>query len=103
MPSIVACPTPHEHCSGGKMATNQSLQSASIRFHQTHRDAYNCYRRYLIRVRECEDMGNREFRCPDSEWRIFLTKKSRFGERVRLGKEGSRWMPRSGRGLVVKS
>ena len=103
MPRVVACPTPHGHCSGASLATNQSMRSVQIRYHQTHGDAYKCYVRYLKRVRGCADRGNREFKCPDRDSIIFLTKRSRFGQSFRFGKEKTRVMPRKNRGAVVSN
>jgi len=93
MASVFMCPTPKEHCTGGVMATNAALRSSAPKFHRSSDDSYRCHRRYLIKVRRCQDLGNREFRCPDVDGIIFLAKKSKFGRRCRLGKEGGRWMP----------
>jgi len=51
-----------------------------------------------------EDIGGRCFRPPDGGPIRMLTKKSRFGASLRLGKLGERWMPKSrGRSGVVIS
>ena len=100
---IVACPTPKEHCTGGKRLTNASMRDKGVRYHQTHGQAYKCYRRYLVRILGFEDMGNREFRPPDGGPRVMLTKKSRFGASMRLGKEGARWQPPGSRGGTIIS
>jgi len=93
MPRIYACPTPSEHCTGGRTTVNQFMRSSSVKYHVSSEDAYRCYRRYLIEVLEYKDMGNREFKSPDGGPRVFLAKKSKFGSPMRLGKEGARYMP----------
>ena len=100
---IVACPTPKDHCTGGKRLTNASMRQKGIRYHQTHNEAYKCYRRYLVVILGHEDMGNREFRPPGGGPRVMLTKKSRFGTSMRLGKEGGRWQPALHHGGTVIS
>lgn len=103
MQGIYMCPTPEMHCSGGKPQLNAATRNAPKKFHQTSEDSYRCYRKYLITVLGFEDMGNREFRDPNGGPRIFLSKKSKFAERFRPGKEG-RFMPDwNGGGAIIRT
>jgi len=103
MARIVMCGTPPEHCTGGKVTTNTFLAKSNPRAHRSHEEAYRCYRRYLLKM-GYEDIGGRCFRPPDGGPIRMLTKKSRFGASLRLGKLGERWMPKSrGRSGVVIS
>lgn len=105
MARVVACPTPVQYCTGGKAPVNAFLRGAPPRIHQTHSQAYNCYRRYLVDILGYEDRGNREFSPPGGGPVIFLTKKSRFGTAMRYGKLQERWMPREkGRsGMIIST
>jgi len=105
MAYMVMCGTPPAHCTGGTVATNAFLRATAPKAHQSHSDAYRCHRRYLVEVLGYEDIGNRVFRPPpgvNNGYLRVLTKKSRFGSRIRAGKEGARWMPKMrGRGGVI--
>jgi len=93
MAIAVMCGVPTEHCTGARIASNAFLRNFGPKAHNSHEEAYKCYRRYLIRVMGYEDIGSRTFRPPDGGPLRVLTKKSRFGARLRYGKLGERWMP----------
>lgn len=95
MASVVLCGVPHVHCTGGKIATNQGTRSHVVKAHRSHSEAFKCYARYLVKILEYEQVEARVFRPPpgvNGGYLRVLTKKSRFGERFRPGKEG-RFMP----------
>lgn len=101
MPRVVMCGTPKEHCSGGNATVNAMLRGASPKVHQSHSEAYRCYRNYLIRVLGYVDIGSRKFRPPDGGPIRSLMRKSRFGAALRYGKEQARWMPEDGGSGVI--
>lgn len=99
--SRVLCGVPKEFCQGGKLTSDQSLGTNKV--HRTHSEAFACYRRYLIEVKGFRQIGPRDFAPADGGPVWVLTKRSRFGARLRTGKEGSRHMPSGKRnqGVVV--
>jgi len=104
MPRVVMCGTPNQHCSGSTLTTNTFLRSASPKGHPTHEAAYRCYRSYLIRELGYTDIGSRTFRPPNGGPLRVLTRKSKFGASLRLGKMGERHMPKAkGRSGVIIS
>lgn len=84
MARIVLCPTPKADCSGSvkKMADTLGLRKS----HGTHAQAFECYRHYLLSLGYVR-RGPREFESPEGPI-LVLTKRSRFGESLRPGKEG---------------
>lgn len=108
MAYMVMCGTPSAHCTGGAVSSNAFLRPMAPKAHPTHSAAYTCYRRYLVEVLGYEDISGesaRTFRPPpgvNNGYLRVLTKKSKFGSRIRAGKEGARWMPKMrGRSGVV--
>ena len=108
--SVVLCGVPTEHCTGSKYTTDQKLPPKA---HGNHEEAFRCMRRYLIRQGWTQAGSSRDFRPPPNEdgssggpIRI-LTKKSRYGARLRLGKLGERFMPeprdQGNRGVIVRT
>lgn len=96
----VLCGTPLVHCQGSSYTTDQALPKKS---HSSHLEAFKCYANYLMKVEGYTQIGPREFRKDGHPVRV-LTKKTRFGGRLRAGKEGSRYMPagkRHTRGLII--
>ena len=88
------CQTPTSHCSGGTGVVIPSLHG--LRLHQSPEDAFRCYARYLKHVRGYIQIGGREFSPPGGGPVEVLTRKSKYGARLRHGKEG-RWMPKGPR------
>ena len=78
------CGTPAIHCSG-----TRRLQAPAIdlKFHSSRAEAFKCYKKYLVNVEGYTQIGGREFRKDGHPVRV-LTKKIRFGARLRPGKEG---------------
>lgn len=67
-----------------------SIGRITLKAHASPMDAFNCHKRWLI-TRGFKQIGPREFRPPDGGPIEVLTKKSRFGARLRTGK-GKRLM-----------
>lgn len=94
----VLCGTPTEECTGSSFVTDQKLSSKKA--HPTHEEAFDCHASYLVRA-GFKRLGMREFQSPDGGPIRMLTKKSRFGGRLRSGKEGTRYQPERGAGLII--
>jgi len=100
MAYVVLCGTPDNECSGGNMRTSNSYRGLR-KAHGSHTEAFNCYKKYLLK-QGYEQIGSREFRPPDGGPIRVLTKKSRFGGKMRKGKLGERWMPKDHTsGLII--
>lgn len=84
------CGVPALHCSGGHVSTDQQINSGKA--HTSPSEAFNCMARYLVRVLGYKRIGGREFDPQDGGSIRVLTKRSRYGGKMRLGKEG-RFMP----------
>jgi len=93
------CPTPQKHCQGSISQASKGLREGK-KIHGTHEQAFQCYATYLMNTLGHKRIGSREFQGPDGI--EVLTKKSRFGMHLRLGK-GKRSMPRSGSGGIISS
>lgn len=72
--------------------------------HGSSPQAFACHRRYLLKMGYTQ-IGGQAFRAPDDRPTLILTKKGRFGGKLRNGKEGTRNQPAGGRraasGIVV--
>lgn len=102
-PAVYACGVEVELCTGsvGKGFNHSIINSTSkIRVHASPEGAFNCKKNSLLR-KGYTMLGTREFRPPDGGPILILTKPSRFGARLRMGKEGSRNMPRSGGCIII--
>ena len=104
----VVCGTPTQYCAGHLIYVNSGLRidsTGTIKVHSSHRNAYRCYARYLVKILGFIRHSNREFSSPEGGPRWVLTKQSRFGGLLRGGKHGEakakRAMPRRGSGIVV--
>lgn len=84
------CGVPGIHCSGGHVTTDQQINSGKA--HVTPSEAFNCMARYLVRQCGYKRVGGREFDPQDGGPIRVLTKRSRYGGKMKLGKEG-RYMP----------
>ena len=102
-PPIYMCGTPREDCIGALMATNHGLSNGKVMAHSRHEQSFACAKRHLLRLGYTQ-IDSRAFRSPnpDEPTRV-LTKKSRFGAKLRNGKEGTRNQPGGKRGGVVVS
>lgn len=90
------CGTPEKECTG-TMTGKVSKGMRATKVHDSPEAAYRCHANWLKRQGYTE-YPNREFGKP-GEYRIVLTKKSRFGARLRKGKE-DRFMPERGSGYI---
>ena len=80
------CQTPQALCCGAKTGTSQSLnRKDSMKAHSSPEEAFKCYSNYLQSI-GYERVGSREFRPPDGGPIEILTKKCRYGARLRRGK-----------------
>ena len=80
---VHACGVPGEHCKGSAVVINK----AGAKAHKTPQEAFKCRRKYLI-AQGYTPVGNRELRDPLTGEVTVLTKPSRFGAPLRLGKRG---------------
>ena len=91
-PYMYSCGVPGHACSGQHSTLNAGLRDTSQkRVHNTPEAAFRCHKNYLISI-GYELVGSRELRAPDGSGIRVLTKPSRFGARLRNGKEGTRNM-----------
>lgn len=88
--SAYMCGVPKGDCGGTLLTTNRALDG--VKGHGSPEDAFNCMRRHLLRQGYTQ-VGSRDFRPPDGGPIRVLTKKSRYGGKLRSGKEGTRNMP----------
>jgi hypothetical protein len=100
----ILCGTPNRDCTGGRYVTDQLLPSKA---HGNRDEAFRCKVRYL-KLQGYEQIGPREFRPPNGGPIEVLTKRSRFGARLRQGKtsEGgtissARFQPERGAGTII--
>lgn len=89
MPYMHMCGVPRELCSGRTNSRVNMALGTVRKLHPTPEDAFKCHQRYLISL-GFKQLGPREFLTPDGV-RI-LNKPSRFGAKLRNGKEGTRNM-----------
>lgn len=97
----ILCGVPKEHCQGGKLVTDQKLSTNKC--HSDRAGAFRCMAHYLTKVLGYTRIGAREFKPPPGSngYVRVLSKKSRYGGKLRTGKEHTRYMPEEGRGLIV--
>ena len=97
------CPTPREECTGKTVSMNNFFcQSKNAKVHASPQAAFTCYCHYLDKTGH-ERLSVREYRRPNGGGILLLTKQSRFGTKVRLGKEGNRYMVLKHSGCIVSS
>ena len=94
----VICGVPIDQCTGANVATSSGIHCPKS--HQTHSEAFACKRRYLMGL-GYEQIGARAFRSPNGGPVEILTKRSRFGGKLRKGKERSRVMPSQRTGGMI--
>ena len=75
------CGTPRESCTG----THSTVDKEGVGTHTTAHEAFECHRRHLISL-GFVPIGTRELIDPADGYVRVLTKKIRFGARVRRGK-----------------
>ncbi len=112
-----ACGTPREECGGSTSGTSKSLSMGGqgMRLHQTSEQAFNCCKRFLLRTGWTQNdsrsfapprgpNGEPLLKHPDGEPLIenrILTKKSRFGSKLRPGKAGRNMSSVHTGGIVI--
>ena len=80
------CGVPKEHCFG---SSNFVVNITSItKIHCSSEEAFNCHARWLVNVLGYKRIGSREFDLQNGSPIRVLTKKSRFGGVLRIGKHG---------------
>lgn len=101
------CPTPKDKCCGSGSNLSASLDKKGIKKHGSSEEAFNCYASYLVNHCGCERISAREFKHPNGGGIEVLSRKAKFGERLRSGKSGesgqskSRGMPSVRHGGVI--
>jgi len=93
---VVLCGVPDQDCVGSKYITDQSLPK---KCHASRADAFQCMVRHLIKLGFTR-VGPREFVNPENGRVRVLSKQSHFGAVLRTGKEGNRFQPERGAGLI---
>lgn len=88
-PHKYSCGVLSEFCTGGLTQVSSGLKKSG-KTHSSPQEAFKCYARWLIR-QGYKQVGPREF-CNGDGPILVLTKKSRFGSRLRGGK-GDRQIP----------
>jgi hypothetical protein len=83
------CGVPHDECEGAKVTTSAGVRASKA--HSSSEEAFNCHKRWLIK-RGYKQIGTHEFQFGAGPI-VVLSKKSKFGGRLRPGKLSSRSMP----------
>lgn len=93
------CGVPRQHCCGSFSVLNAAMPQGT-KVHNSTIDAFKCMATYLI-SQGYKQVGSREFKRGD-EPRLVLTRKSKYGASLRMGKNqdgtGKRVMPRGRKG-----
>ena len=88
MSSKFLCGVPGDQCCGYYSVTNKSLGN-SVKTHPTAEEAFACHAKHLINQKFIQ-IGAREFVDPKTGYVRVLTKKSKFGAKLRQGKSGEK-------------
>lgn len=99
------CGVPQSSCTGGVLKSSQGIRG--LRAHGSSEEAFKCKARHLI-ASGYTRVGQREFQAPNNGAIEVLTKKIRYGGRLRRGKSepqkgttASRHMPHTRTGGLV--
>lgn len=96
------CPTPQEQCTGRLVSMNNFFNyTKNAKVHVSPDAAFACYVGYLKSTGHTR-VSSREFLRPEGGL-LLLTRRSRFGTALRLGKEGNRYMVLKHNGCIVSS
>ena len=96
------CPTPREFCTGKLTSMNNFFnQTKNAKLHGSRDAAFDCFTAYLVRTGH-ERVAPREYRQPQGGI-LLLSKRSKFGVKLRLGKEGTRFMVLRHNGCIVST
>jgi len=93
------CGVNETNCQGGRTAVSAGIRTTT-EFRKTHSsniEAFKCMVNNLKQLGYTQ-VGPREFQEPEDGCILVLTKKSRFGQRLRSGKEANRHMPKKRHG-----
>lgn len=63
-----------------------------MKTHLSPEQAFKCHAKHLVKI-GYEQLSSREYRAPDGSGIKVLTKQTRFGAKLRNGKQGTRNMP----------
>jgi hypothetical protein len=100
----VLCGVDRDLCTGGILKASNGLAKDSIKCSKVHNDpqsAFECMKQSLLR-QGFKQVGTKEFLDPRPGGYIrVLTRPSRFGGTLRLGKEHTRWMPKGRYGGIL--
>lgn len=91
-PYMHLCGVSKEYCTGTLQPLNHSLDKDDLRVHSSSEGAFNCMRNSLL-AQGYTQVDARAFQPPGGGPIRVLTKKIRFGGKMRNGKEGTRNMP----------
>ena len=91
---------PADACGGNTLPLNAGLGNRGIKAHGTREQAFSCQRRYLL-SKGYKQVGGTAFEAPDGGPILILTKKSKYGGKLRMGKANSRHMPDDRLGGIV--
>ncbi len=97
---VFLCGVPSSLCIGGAVKGFNHSLVLPPKAHGSAEEAFNCKAHSLIKQGYTR-IAPREFRPSDGGPIKILTKPIRFGCRLRMGKEGTRHMPRSGGGVII--
>lgn len=91
-PYLYLCGTPAAYCTGSLTPLNHGLEKEGLRAHSSTDESFKCAKRALL-AQGYTQVDSRSFQPPDGGPIRVLTKKIRFGGKMRNGKEGTRNMP----------
>lgn len=91
-PYIYLCGVSEQFCTGFLAPLNHALDKDRLKGHASTTEAFNCARHSLL-AQGYAQLGSREFQPPGGGPIRVLTKRIRFGGKMRNGKEGTRNMP----------
>ena len=89
-PKQYLCGTPLDDCTGATGRLSKSISQGTKR-HSSSDEAFKCYKRHLLKQGYIQ-RGSREFENPTTHYITVLTKKSKFGARLR-GRKGTNYGP----------
>jgi hypothetical protein len=85
------CGVDYALCKGYHTPTNAGLRSRANKVHNSPEEAFKCHALFLM-SRGFTKISSREFKDPETGYIRVLTKQSRFGGKLRSGKERTRFM-----------
>src|SRR6478735_8356039 len=101
-PYLYLCGTLAEYCTGSLTPLNHGLEKLSLKSHSSSEESFKCAKRALL-AQGYTQIDSRAFQPPDGGPIRVLTKKARFGGKMRNGKEGTRNMPHKRGGGICYS